>query len=116
MCRALQVSQQGYYQFLRRPDRAFRDRELLEEIYECLREEPENANYGVRRIVCWLRQKRNYTGGSRRIYRICREHHLTIRPKRRASGTTTADSQAEKLGRSFFVGCVSAHKIILHLC
>ena len=52
MCRALQVSQQGYYQFLRRPDRAFRDRELLEEIYECLREEPENANYGVRRIVC----------------------------------------------------------------
>ena len=96
MCRALQVSQQGYYQFLRRPDRAFRDRELLEEIYECLREESENANYGVRRIVCWLRQKRNYTGGSRRIYRICREHHLTIRPKRRASGTTTADSQAEK--------------------
>ena len=50
MCRALQVSQQGYYQFLRRPDRAFRDRELLEEIYECLREEPENANYGVRRL------------------------------------------------------------------
>lgn len=96
MCRALQVSQQGYYQYLRRPDRALRDRELLEEIYECLREEPENANYGVRRIICWLRQKRNYTGGSRRIYRICREHHLTIRPKRRASGTTTADSQAEK--------------------
>lgn len=96
MCRALRVSQQGYYQFLRRPDKSLRDRELLEQIYECLREEAENVNYGVRRIVCWLRQKRGYTGGERRIYRICREHHLTIRPKRRAHGMTKADAQAEK--------------------
>lgn len=55
MCRVLRVSQQGYYCFLRRPDKRERDQQLLEQIYACLREEPENANYGVRRIIWWLR-------------------------------------------------------------
>lgn len=71
----------GYYHFLRRPDPAAQDRQLLEEIYQCLREEPENANYEVRRIIWWLRLHRGYTSGDRRIYRICRENNLMILPK-----------------------------------
>lgn len=51
MCRVLQVSEQGYYYFLRRSDPVARDRLLMEQIHQCLREEPENANYGVRRII-----------------------------------------------------------------
>lgn len=97
MCRVLHISEQGYYRFLRRPERGHRNRELLEQIYECLREDEENGeNYGVRRIIDWLRLHRGYTGGSRRIYRICREHHLTIHRQRRSNGLTKADRQAEK--------------------
>lgn len=83
MCRALQVSQQGYYQFLYRPDRALRDRELRSRSYEYLREKPEDVNYGIQ----WI--------GAARLLHL-REHHLTIRPKWRASGTTKADSLAKK--------------------
>lgn len=43
MCRVLKVSEQGYYRFLRHGDRKERDCQLLEQIYECLWEEPENA-------------------------------------------------------------------------
>lgn len=97
MCRALGVSEQGYYRALRRPEKGWRDRQLLEQIYACLREDEENGrNYGVRRIIAWLRLHRGYTGGDRRIYRICREHHLTIRLKHRPNGITKADRQAEK--------------------
>ena len=97
MCQVLHVSEQGYYRFLRRPERCLRDRQFLEQIYDCLREDEENGeNYGVRRIIGWLRLHRGYTGGSRRIYRICREHHLTIRRQRRPNGLTKADRQAEK--------------------
>lgn len=96
MCRVLKVSEQGYYHFLRRSDPAERDKALLKQIYRCLREEPENANYGVKRIICWLRLYCNYTGGARRIYRICKEHNLMIRPKRRPNGITREDRAAQK--------------------
>ena len=97
MCRALGVSEQGYYRALRRPEQGWRDRELLKQIYECLQEDEENGrNYGVRRIIAWLRLHRGYTGSDRRIYRICREHCLTIRPRRRPNGITRADREAEK--------------------
>ena len=96
MCRVLQVSEQGYYYFLRRSDSVARDRLLMEQIHQCLREEPENANYGVRRIIWWLRLHRGYTGGSRRIYRICKENNLIIRTKRRPNGITREDRAAEK--------------------
>ena len=96
MCRVLKVSEQGYYHFLRRLGPAARDKELLEQIYQCLREEPENANYGLRRIIWWLRFHRDYTGGDRRIYRICRENHLMIHPKRRPNGITREDRAAQK--------------------
>ena len=96
MCRVLKVSEQGYYRSLRRTDRDQRDRQLLTQIYECLREDEENGeNYGVRRIIAWLRLHRGYTGGARRIYHLCRAHNLTIRPRRRPGGITKGDRQAQ---------------------
>ena len=80
MCRVLGISEQEYYCALRRSEKSWWDRELLEQIYECLQADEENGhNYGVRRV-----------------YRICREHCLTIRPRRRPNGITRADRQAEK--------------------
>ena len=97
MCRVLHVSEQGYYRFLHRPDKGEKDRELLSQIYECLREDAENGeNYGVRRIIAWLRLYRGYTGGDRKVYQICKQNHLTIRRKRSSHSVTKVDRQAEK--------------------
>lgn len=78
----------------------------MEQIYECLCEYEENGgNRGVRRIVAWLRLHRNDAGSARKIYRICRERHLTIRSKHRLSGAANAGRQTQKsenlLDRSF---------------
>lgn len=118
MCRVLKVSEQGYYHFLRRSDPAARDRQLLEEIYQCVREEPENANYGVRRIIWWLRLHRGYTGGDRRIYRICRENNLMIRPKRRPHGITRADhaaQMADNLMKQDFTATKPGEKMLMDI-
>ena len=51
MCRVLGISKQEYYRALRRSEKSWRDRELLEQIYECLQADEENGrNYGVRRV------------------------------------------------------------------
>ena len=53
MCRALGVSEQGYYRALRRPEQGWRDRELLKQIYECLQEDEGNGrNYGLNPKFC----------------------------------------------------------------
>ena len=97
MCRVLGVSEQGYYRFLHRPEKGAKDRELLTQIYECLREDAENGeNYGVRRIIAWLRLHRGYSGGDRKIYQICKQNHLTIHCKRSSHSVTKVDRQAEK--------------------
>lgn len=55
------------------------DRQLLEQLHECLRKDEESGeHYGVRRIIVCLRLHRSYTGDSRRIYRIFREQRLII--------------------------------------
>ena len=44
----LYVSKQGYYRFLQRPERGLWDRQLLEQLYDCLRVDKENGeNYGI---------------------------------------------------------------------
>ena len=46
MCRVCCMSvNRGYYRFLRRPERGLRDRQLLKQIYDCLREDEENGVY-----------------------------------------------------------------------
>lgn len=57
---------------------------------------PKTGKITARRMITWLRLYLGYTGGTRRIYCICRERHLTVRPKRRPNGITKADRQAEK--------------------
>lgn len=95
MCKVLHVSESGYYKHQRRQPSCY-NTELLAQIYELLKEEPENANYGVRRIYLALKNSYNYQGGYRRILRICQENHLMIRQKRRSNGITQADNDAQK--------------------
>lgn len=55
MCRVLGVCEAGFYKNLRNPQRAGRDAVLLVQIYELLKEDKENTNYGVNRIYDYLR-------------------------------------------------------------
>lgn len=68
----------------------------MAQIYELLKEDAENANYGVRRIYDYLRINRAYIGSLRTIYRICKANNLMIRVKRNPNGTTKADAKAQK--------------------
>ena len=63
LCRVMQVSEAGYYKYLKRPAGIDRHAPLLATIYEILKENPENANYGVKRIFPALKINRGYGGG-----------------------------------------------------
>lgn len=95
MCKVLDTSEAGYYKHLRRKP-STRDTELLAQIYKLLNEDQENAHYGVRRIFLALRNRKLYSGGYRRILRICRKNGLMIHRKRHPNGITKADAQAQK--------------------
>lgn len=69
---------------------------LLAQIYEILKQDRENDNYGVRRIFLALRNQKGYSGGYRRILRLCRENNLMIHNKRHPNGITRADKETQK--------------------
>lgn len=96
LCRVLQVSESGYYKYLRNKSKPYKYADLLKQIYELLKEDLENANYGVKRIYKYLRNYKNYIGSYSTIYRICKENNLMIHCKRRPKGITKADSETQK--------------------
>lgn len=96
LCRVLQVSESGYYKYLRNKGKPYKYADLLKQIYGLLKEDSENANYGVKRIYKYLRNYNNYRGSYSTIYRICKENNLMIHCKRCPKGITKADSEAQK--------------------
>lgn len=96
MCRALKVSESGYYRHLRRRGLPDADEVLLARIHEIILEDEENVNYGVRRIYLHMKLKDKSTVGYRRVLRICKENNLTIRRKRHPNGITREDAAAQK--------------------
>jgi len=96
LCRVLQVSESGYYKYLRTKSKPYKYADLLKQIHELLKEDLENANYGVNRLYTYLKNHKNYGGSYSTIYRICKEANLMIRRKRRPKGITKADSEAQK--------------------
>jgi transposase InsO family protein len=96
LCRIMRVSQSGYYRYLRRPPKTDHHAVLLAQIYEILKEEPENANYGTRRIYQALVINKGYRGSYSTVWRVCKENNLMIRKRRRPNGLTKADRAAQK--------------------
>jgi len=96
MCKVLKVSESGYYKHVRSRSRTYRHVDLLAQIYELLREDEENSNYGVRRIYDYLRLNKGYKGSYSTVYRVCKENNLMIKSKRRPKGLTRADAAAQK--------------------
>ncbi len=96
LCRVMQVSEAGYYKYLKRPSKVDRHASLLAAIYEIFCEDEENANYGARRIFLALKINKGYKGSYSTVLRVCRQNNLMIKRKRRPKGLTKADALAQK--------------------
>lgn len=71
LCEILKVTESGYFKHVRSSARPPRHTDLLAQIYELLREDEENSNYGVRRIYQYLRLHKDYKGSYSTVYRVC---------------------------------------------
>ncbi|MCF6287217.1 MAG: IS3 family transposase [Candidatus Hydrogenedentes bacterium] len=93
MCRALQVSRSGYYDYLRRPPSAhnIEDDKLRHQVKAAFKKG--RKNYGTRRIKVELK-KAETTVSRRRIGRLMKEEALEVQTKRKFKMTT--DSNHDK--------------------
>jgi len=89
MCRVLQVSRSGYYEFLKRPPscRNLEDDELRPLVKVAF--EKGRKNYGTRRIKRDLK-KQDVIVSRRRIGRLMREENLHVQTKRKFKATTNS--------------------------
>lgn len=93
MCRVLQVSRSGYYEYLNRPpsERSIADDKLRPQIRAAFTKG--RKNYGTRRIKKALVKKKNIVS-RRRIGRLMAEEDLKVQTKRKFKVTT--DSNHDK--------------------
>lgn len=104
MCRVLEVSRSGFYDWAVRPpsDRELTDRQLaieIEAIWEC-----SDRTYGAPRVHRWL-TKQGFRVGCKRVARIMRTHGWEGETGRRKVRTTIVDRGAtaaeDRLSRDF---------------
>lgn len=97
MCRALEVTRQGYNKWVKSQGKPYRHEALLAQIREILAEDKENSdNYGIYRIFLALRNNKDYTGSYSTVCRVCRENGITVKKKRNPNSLTKADKEAQK--------------------
>jgi putative transposase len=104
MCKTLEVSRSGFYDWQRRPPstRELTDRQLeieIEAIWEC-----SDRTYGAPRVHRWLRQQ-GFRVGRKRVARIMRLNGWEGETGRRKVRTTIVDRGAtaatDRVGRDF---------------
>ena len=91
MCEVLDVSESGYYRWLRHRGQMSGRHLLSVEIKKILKEHPDNDNYGVDRIRMALKHK-GITVGKRTVYRAMSESGL-LHKKRVPHGITRATTE-----------------------
>ena len=97
MCKVLEVSRQGYREWVKAQDVPYKHAALLALIVEILAEDDENGeNYGFWRIYLALRNNHGYKGSPSTIYRICRANGLTLPKKKSPNSLTKQDKEAQK--------------------
>ena len=93
MCKALGVSESGYYRWIRNHSRPPRSQLLLVEIQKILDEHEDNSNYGYRRMKLALEQ-RGVDVSTSTVYRVMKENGMLHRT-RRPHGITKADKETQ---------------------
>ena len=94
----MEVTKQGYYQWLRTRNKPYKYAELLAMIIKVLAEDPENkGNYGARRVFLRLKQAEyGYTGSYSTVYRAMKANGLLQKKKRNPNSLTKEDYAAQK--------------------
>ena len=98
-CRVLEVTRQGFYEYLRNRDKPWKYEALAAEMIEITKEDECNDTYGRERMHQALLLKHpddNCVPSESTVYRIMREIGITHRPKRKPKGITKADREAMK--------------------
>lgn len=94
MCRALKISESGYYRWLKNQARQTSRELLTVKIKAIISEHPDNSNYGIERIKTALLQKG--TAVSRcTVYRAMNESGL-LHKRRRPRGITKATTEIQE--------------------
>ena len=97
-CRSLNVTKQGYYNWVRSLKRSYKYVALLAMIREVLAEDIENkSNYGAKRVFLRLKQPEyGYEGSYSTVYRIMKSNKLLQKKKCRSNSLTKEDYAAQK--------------------
>ena len=103
MCRLLEVTRQGYYNYLKQLTKSYKYTLLLAEIKKIIAEDECNDTYGSMRIweALIFRKSQNNTSfpfvpSERTIYRLMKQHGLIHKPNRKPNSITKADKEAQK--------------------
>lgn len=95
MCSILEVSESGYYRYLKNQGKASSDAVLSAKITEIVSETPYNRNYGVPRMQMALEQ-RGTRCGIRKISRVMKVMGLIHPARRRPKGLTKVTTEIEE--------------------
>ena len=95
MCCVLNVSETGYYKYIKNLDKPDKDTVLSAAIMEIIGEVSFNDNYGVPRIKIALFNK-GLKVGTRRLTRLMRELNLIHERKRRPKGLTKSTTEVQE--------------------
>lgn len=76
MCQVLNISEAGYYKWLRRQSCPYKYDELLAKI---LKIRADNPDYGAYRIYLDLQLNQGYTGSYYVVLKLCKTHKLMLK-------------------------------------
>lgn len=94
MCKALKISESGYYRWLKNQAKQTSRELLTVKIKAIIAEHPDNSNYGIERILTALSQK-GITVCRQKVYRAMSESGL-LHKSRRPRGITKATTEIQE--------------------
>ena len=95
VCKALNVSETGYYKWKRTRNKPRAWQLLLVKIHGILDEHPDNKNYGIDRVHIALQQM-GVTVSRSTVIRAMRKGNLLHKSRRSPNGLTKADKKAQR--------------------
>lgn len=98
-CRVLEVTRQGFYDYLKNRDKPWKYEALAAEMMEIIDEDECNDTYGRKRMyqALLLRHSEDESIPSEStVYRVMKAIGITHRPRRKPNGITKADHEAMK--------------------
>ena len=98
-CRVLEVTRQGFYDYLKNRDKPWKYETLAAEMMDIIDEDECNDTYGRKRMYQALLLKHHDGEGvpsESTVYRVMKEIGITHRPRRKPNGITKSDREAMK--------------------